>query len=135
MGTAVAMTERRTPTCADRPVASRSTDARMRRFASRVGEVVSNPLGVVAASLASFLVVLALLTARVSNGHDPALARGAAGGARVSRDGRIAVRTNASGRPLARPAGAGGAESSPSLPGAVLSRPSGAPGATGAGDD
>lgn len=60
-----------------------------------------SPLPVLAAALACFLVVLALLTARVLSGHDPALGAIASRAVVVSRSGHRVVRTTASGRAIA----------------------------------
>jgi hypothetical protein len=72
--------------------------------------VLRSPLSVVAAALAGFLVVLALLGVRVSGGRDPALAKNTAGRAQLfSSAGKARVRTTVSGRPLVvAPGGAGG---------------------------
>ncbi len=72
------------------------------RVARRSG--ASHLLGVITATLASFLVVLALLTARVVSGHDPSLGSSTSASMLVSPVNRSVVRTTASGRVLG-PAG------------------------------
>ena len=95
---------------------------------------LGSPFSVLSAALAIFLVVLALLTARVSSGHDPALAASAAGVAQVSRGAHATLRTTASGRVLSGPPGAGGAEAVSPAAGRLVTRSSPAPG-TGERDD
>lgn len=72
---------------------------------------LSHAVAVFTSALASFLVVLALLTARVVNGQDPVLASMRPGSALVSHGGHTVIRTTASGRVLATPAaGSAGSE-------------------------
>jgi hypothetical protein len=93
----------------------------------RPGAATRSPLAVASAALAIFLAVLALLTARVSTGHDPALGASTASVVHVSRGGHATVRTTASGRVIGgssgEGAGAGVASSSPA--GALVTRSSG----------
>jgi hypothetical protein len=88
-----------------------------------------SPVGVLAVALATFLVVLALLTARVSSGHDPALAGSTASVVQVSRGGHSTLRTTASGRVLSGPPGATGAEGVTPAEGPLVTRSSPAAGA------
>ncbi len=70
-----------------------------------------SPLAVLNAALASFLVVLALLTARVVTGTDPSLLASAQTQI-VARHGHTVVRTTASGRRIVEAApGAAGSRS------------------------
>lgn len=64
------------------------------RYSTRLAR---SPVAAVSAALASFLVVLTLLTARVVTGTDPGL-RGTAQAQVVSKGGHVIVRTTASGR-------------------------------------
>jgi hypothetical protein len=94
-----------------------------------------NLLGVAAASLASFLVVLTLLSARLVSGRDPALNASASRSVLLSPGGRQVVRTTASGRVVAGAAAArsgAGAASRGSQPITALTRTSG--GAAGGGE-
>jgi hypothetical protein len=56
------------------------------------------------------LIVLALLTARVTSGRDPALLAGGATVVQTSRGGHAVLRTTPSGRVLAGPPAGGGNE-------------------------
>ena len=58
-----------------------------------------SPFAVLSAALASFLVVLALLTARVVTGTDPSL-RATAQTQLVTRHGHTVIRTTASGKKI-----------------------------------
>ncbi len=95
-------------------------------------ERLRKPLPVIAAALASFVVVLVLLTARVVTGHDPAL--GTPSAAVVAHGGHQVLRTTASGRAIAvgtqGTSGAAGAQ----LAG-IVTRTSGAPGSGGLDDE
>ena len=103
------------------------------RFAAR--DVLANPLSVIAATLAAFLCVFALLTSRVVSGQDPALARPTAAlGAGQRPSTGAALRTTASGRVIAAaPAATGRPGSSPAPVGTLTTAASG--GATLGGDD
>ncbi len=92
------------------------------------------PLAVIAAALASFLVVLVLLTARVVSGHDPSLRASASTAAIVTRGGHTVLRTTASGRTVPVAAGAGvEAGAAQSVP--LVTRSSGAVAGAGEGDE
>jgi hypothetical protein len=100
------------------------------RSSSRLGRRTSarDLLAVAAASLASFLVVLTLLTARVVSGRDPALNPGVSASALLSPAGRQVVRTTASGRVIGGAAAASsgsGAASRGTRPVTALTRTSG----------
>jgi hypothetical protein len=86
-----------------------------------------NLFGVAAASLASFLVVLTLLSARLVSGRDPALNASASRPALLSTGIRQVVRTTASGRVIggAAAASGAGAASRGSRPVTALTRTSG----------
>ncbi len=85
-------------------------------------------LAVLAGTLASFLVVLVLLTVRVVSGVDPAL-RVAPTAALVTHRGQTVLRTTASGRIIGSEQVAGGSEPAGSQPATVVTRTSGVPGA------
>lgn len=93
----------------------------------RRGSAPRSPLAVASTALAIFLAVLALLTARVSTGHDPALGANTASVVHVSHGGHTSVRTTASGRVIAGSPGegAGTAAASSSPAGALVTRSSG----------
>ncbi len=99
-----------------------STSPQARRSAT-----TRSPLAVATTALAIFLAVLALLTARVSTGHDPALGASTASVVQVSRGGHASVRTTASGRVIGGSPGegAGTAAASSSPAGALVTRSSG----------
>lgn len=86
-------------------------------------------LAVLAGTLASFLVVLVLLTVRVVSGVDPALRAVAPTAALVTHRGQTVLRTTASGRIIASEQVAGGSELAGSRPATVVTRTSGVPGA------
>ncbi len=97
-------------------------------------------LAVGAATLASFLVVLTLLTARVITGTDPALHASASRTVLVTHGGHAVLRTTASGRVLgsaAETSGASGAGGAPSGAhhAAIVTRTSGGLAGTGARDE
>lgn len=109
----------------DRP--SRSGAPRQKRSASRRSRLrernpLLNPLPIAAAAITAFLVTLALLTARLTAGHDPGLSATSKTSKVVrstSGQGGTVLRTTASGRTIAVPAGstaaAGKATSAPPL--------------------
>lgn len=94
------------------------TEPRTRAPRRRAG----SPLAVVSAALASFLVVLALLTARVVSGTDPSL-RPAAQTQLVAHNGKTVIRTTASGRRIVESVPAGGKAAT--TPAGLVSRTSG----------
>jgi hypothetical protein len=109
------------------------TEARSsRRTAER--SLLRNPLSVVAAAMASFLVVLVLMTARVVSGHDPALLASGPNTALVSRVGNTVLRTTASGRVIGPATAGAGTETSGAQPATLITRTSGGAGA-GAQDE
>ena len=71
-----------------------------------------SPMPVISAALASFLVVLTLLTARVVTGVDRSIAPGPQAQV-VSRNGHTIVRTTASGRRIVESAAPGSATEAP----------------------
>ena len=82
-----------------------------------------SPFAVLSAALASFLVVLALLTARVVTGTDPSL-RATAQTQLVARHGHTVIRTTASGKKIVETvSGSGGASSK--APAGLVTRTSG----------
>jgi len=99
------------------------TDPTLRR-----GGALGSPLTVMLPAIASFLVVLVLLTARVSTGHDPALSASASSSLVVPRGASSSIRTTASGRAITVPAS--GEAASPVQPqpqtGGLVTRTSGA---------
>jgi len=99
------------------------TDRTMRR-----GGVLSSPFTVMVSAIASFLVVLVLLTARVSTGHDPALSASASSSLVIPRGGSSSIRTTASGRTITvRASGeAAPAVQAPTRTGGLVTRTSGA---------
>lgn len=105
---AVTVTERRTP------------------GTSGASSFARSPLSVLTAALASFLLALALLTARVVNGTDPAI-RPVAQAQVVSKQGHTILRTTASGRLISEPAGQTGSPGAPEGgPASLVTRSSGA---------
>jgi hypothetical protein len=96
---------------------------------------VRSALGVISAALATFLVVLAVLTARISTGHDPALAGSSAALAQALRGARATVRTSASGRVLGGQSGLPAGETAQAPASPLVTRSSGAPGTSGGADD
>jgi len=94
-----------------------------------------NPLSVIVATAASFLVILALLTARVVQGIDPALRANASSAVVVSQHGHTVLRTTASGRVLAAGTQAPGAEGGQAQPATFVTRTSGVFGGEGARDE
>ncbi|HST34646.1 MAG TPA: hypothetical protein VLJ80_14125 [Solirubrobacteraceae bacterium] len=89
--------------------------------AARTGaahRMLRSPLSVVGATLASFLVVLALLTAKVTSGHEQALPAGGAGSALVVKNGHKVLRTTASGRVLEPASNVAGVQASNTQAGA-----------------
>ena len=101
----------------------------------RSGRARRSPLAVASASLAVFLAVLALLTARVSTGHDPALGASTASVVQVSHGGHATVHTTASGRVVGGSPGEGARSTAAgsSAAGALVTRSSGIP--VGGGHD
>jgi hypothetical protein len=93
------------------------------RFAER--SLLRNPLSVLAATLASFLVVLVLLTARVVTGNDPALRAGGTGTVLVAHRGHTLVRTTASGRVIGGVGANAGAQHGGAAPATLVTRTSG----------
>jgi len=77
----------------------------------------------VSATLASFLVVLALLTARVVTGTDPSLRPAAQTQQLVAHNGKTVIRTTASGRRIVESVPAGGKAAT--TPVGLVSRTSG----------
>jgi hypothetical protein len=72
--------------------------------------MLRNPLTVIGATLASFLVVLGLLTARATSGREQALPLGGGGSALVVKNGHKVLRTTASGRTLGPATSVAGAQ-------------------------
>jgi hypothetical protein len=72
--------------------------------------MLRSPLSVLGATLASFLVVLALLTAKVTSGQEQALPAGGGGTALVVKNGQKVLRTTASGRVIEPASGAAGVQ-------------------------
>ncbi len=104
---------------------------------SRLSSLLRDPLPVIAATAASFLVVLALLTARVVRGSDPALRASASSAVLASHRGHAVLRTTASGRVIGAAAQGTGAEGGAHAPAAhaqstIVTRTSG--GFTGGGE-
>jgi hypothetical protein len=100
-------------------------------------KMLRSPLTVVGATLASFLVVLALLTAKVTNGHEQSLPVGSAGSALVAKNGHKVLRTTASGRvlePASSVAVTPGSAQSGAQPAALVTHTSGAVGGGGQDD-
>jgi hypothetical protein len=99
--------------------------------------MLRSPLSVLGATLASFLVVLALLTAKATSGQEQALPAGGADTALVVKNGHNVLRTTASGRVL-EPASAAGVQASNthagSQPAALVTHTSGAVGGGGQDD-
>lgn len=100
--------------------------------------MLRSPLSVIGATLASFLVVLALLTAKMTSGHEQALPVGSARSALVVKNGHKALRTTASGRVL-EPASSvavaqPGSAQSGAQPAALVTHTSGAVGGGGQDD-
>jgi hypothetical protein len=110
------------------------TEPRADRYAA-VYRVLRNPLSAVAAATASFLVVLALLTARVVSGVDPALRASASSAVLVSHRGQTILRTTASGRTIGVARQGAGVESSGAQPATVVTRASGGFAAGGERDE
>jgi hypothetical protein len=108
--------------------------------AARTGtahKMLRSPLSVVGATLASFLVVLALLTAKVTSGHEQALPVGGGGSALVVKNGHKILRTTASGRviePASGVAVTSGSTQSGAQPAALVTHTSGAAGGGGQDD-
>lgn len=100
------------------------TEPRPDRRAAARG-LLRTPLSVIVAAAASFLVVLALLTARVVSGGDPALRTSASSSVLVSHRGRTVLRTTASGRVLGVAGQGAGVESGGAQPATVVTRASG----------
>ncbi|HEY5389097.1 MAG TPA: hypothetical protein VIJ83_00975 [Solirubrobacteraceae bacterium] len=115
--------------------------AAKRAVAARTGaahRMLRNPLTVIGATLASFLVVLALLTAKVTSGHEQALPVGSSSSALVVKNGHKVLRTTASGRviePASSVAGAqAGSTQAGAQPAALVTHASGAVGGGGQDD-
>ena len=114
--------------------------AAKRAAAARTGaahKMLRSPLSVVGATLASFLVVLALLTAKVTSGHEQAQPLGGAGSALVVKNGHKVLRTTASGRviePASSVAGAQPGNVAGAQPAALVTHTSGAVGGGGQDD-
>lgn len=96
--------------------------------------LLRNPMSVIAPALACFLVVLALLSARVMSGREQALSPSSPGVALVSRGGHTILRTTASGRVLGPQAGVPAAQAGATRLATLVTRTSGLPG-EGAHDD
>lgn len=116
--------------------------ATKRSAAARTGAVhrmLRNPLSVIGATLASFLVVLALLTAKVTSGHEQALPVGSGNSsALVVKNGHKVLRTTASGRVIEPASSVAGAQASGTQagahPAALVTHTSGAVGGGGQDD-
>lgn len=114
--------------------------ATKRAGAARTGaahKMLRSPLTVIGATLASFLVVLALLTAKVTGGNEHALPVGGAGSALVVKNGHKVLRTTASGRviePASGVAVTSGSAQSGAQPAALVTHTSGAVGGGGQDD-
>jgi len=100
-----------------------------------VHRLLRSPLSVIAAASASFLVVLALLTARVVSGGDPALRVSASSAVFVSHRGKTVLRTTASGRAIGIAKQGAGLESGGTQPATVVTRASGSFAAGGERDE
>lgn len=101
---------------------------------SAIANVLRNPFAVATAALASFLVVLVLMTARLMSGHDPALHASTPAAALVARGGTATLRTTPSGRVIGPAAGETAAQTGNTQLAALVTRASGGAGA-GARDD
>ncbi len=115
--------------------------AAKRAAAARTGaahKMLRSPLSVVGATLASFLVVLALLTAKVTSGHEQAQPLGGAGSALVVKNGHKVLRTTASGRVIEPASSVAGAQpgyvQAGAQPAALVTHTSGAVGGGGQDD-
>jgi len=96
---------------------------------SRATTLLRNPLSVISAAAASFLVVLALLTGRVMTGQDPALLSASASSpALISKGGHTVLRTTASGKVIGGATPASGVQAGGAQPAAFVTRTSGAAG-------
>ncbi len=102
------------------------------RRAGGGSSLLRRPLPVIASALASFLVVLTLLTARVVTGSDPALHPGTSSAVVVSRHGHTVLRTTASGKVISVGTQGAGAQGVGAQPAPVVTRTSG--GFAGAGE-
>lgn len=121
------------------PAARSGSVAQRKRSRERSGHPLMRPFPLVVMTLATFLIVFALLMARLSAGADPALRAGVSAGAISRPVGAAAttLTTRASGAGAAVPAVAqsGAAEGSTAPAAAIVTRTSGAPGASRASDD
>lgn len=75
---------------------------------ARTSAFLRNPFAVISTALASFLIVMVLLTARVVSGTDPALRASQSSAVIVSHSGRKVLRTTASGRVIGASGGQSG---------------------------
>ncbi len=100
------------------------TERRPDRYVAK-SSLLRNPLSVIAPAAASFLAVLALLTARVVSGTDPSLHASAASSVVVSHRGHTVVRTTASGRVIGVAKQGAGVEGGGVQPATVVTRTSG----------
>jgi len=79
---------------------------------TRTSTFLRNPFAAISTALASFLIVMVLLTARVVSGTDPALRASQSSAVVVSHSGRKVLRTTASGRVIGTSGGQSGESSS-----------------------
>ncbi len=97
--------------------------------------LLRNPLSVFSAAAASFLVILALLTARVVQGSDRALRANASSPVLVSQRGHTVLRTTASGRVLGGATQGPGVGSGGAQPATFVTRTSGGVAGEGGRDE
>jgi hypothetical protein len=90
-----------------------------------ISGVLRNPLSVIAAAAASFLVTLVVLTARVVSGVDPALRTSGSSAVISSHHAHAVLRTTTSGRVVAGVSQGSGAENAGAQPARVVTRTSG----------
>ncbi len=83
---------------------------RGRTSGTGMSTVLRNPFAVISTTLASFLIVMVLLTARVVMGTDPALRAGSPSAVVISHRGHKVLRTTASGRVIGPSGGQSGGE-------------------------
>ena len=120
------------------PAARSGSVAQRKRSRERSGHPLMRPFPLVVMTLATFLIVFALLMARLSAGADPALRAGVSAGA-ISRPvgaaTTLTTRTSGAGAAVPAVAQSGAAEGSTAPAAAIVTRTSGAPGASRASDD
>jgi|GEM_PF-6779596 len=101
---------------------------------ARTSAFLRNPFAVISTALASFLVVMVLLTARVVTGADPALHANTPSAVVVSHNGRKVLRTTASGRVTVVSTGPGKEIGGSPASHGIVTRSSGGYGAGGESD-